>query len=268
MSDVDELMERTQWDLFFVPPDTRIVDRPELLYCVTPREVPHLNCVVRTRLGEANREAAIEEVSAAHAGVTSEWLVHDWHGDEALGPALARRGYRPVIEHRAYVADSDLALGGSGDVDVRRVDTMEALQDGGAVFRRAFGISVPVTSQHAQKRLADCQDPAGRVHRFVVYEHGEPVSGGAMTLFRDLGFAMLWGGGTVPSARGRGLYRAVLKQRMRFAAQNDIRLVGLYAKLTTSAPIVARLGFTGHAHMTFWDRPPRTERPTPTSTSR
>ncbi|MGB5545708.1 MAG: hypothetical protein WBM74_03980 [Polyangiales bacterium] len=47
MSDVDQLMERTQWDLFFVPPDTRIVDRPELLYCATPRDIKHLNAVAR-----------------------------------------------------------------------------------------------------------------------------------------------------------------------------------------------------------------------------
>ena len=77
-----------------------------------------------------------------------------------------------------------------------------------------------------------------------------------MTFFPALGFAMLWRGGTVPNARGRGLYKAVLKERTRFAKQYGIALVGLYAKLTTSAPIVARVGFEGHGHMTFWDRPP------------
>lgn len=256
MSDVDRLMERTQWDLFFVPPDTRIVDRPELLYCATLRDITHLNCVVRTRLDDTNREAAIEEVRAAHSGVTSEWLVHDWLADDALGPALTRHGYRPVVEHRAYVASTELELQGNDRADIRRVDTLEALRDGEAVFRRAFGLERKITEQHEQQRLADCKNPRGRVHRFVVYEHGEPVSAGAMTLFPALGFAMLWRGGTVPEARGRGLYKAVLKERMRFARRQGIALVGLYAKLTTSAPIVARLGFEGHGQMTFWDRAP------------
>lgn len=247
-------MERTQWDLFFVPPDTRIVDRPELLYCATPRDIPHLNCVVRTRLDETKREAAIEEVRAAHSGVTSEWLVHDWLGDKELGLSLARHGYRPVVEHRAYVASTELELKGNDRVDIRRVDALEALRDGEAVFRRAFGLDRKITEQHEQQRLADCQDTKGRVHRFVVYEHGAPVSGGAMTFFPAFGFAMLWRGGTVPEARGRGLYKAVLKERMRFAKRHGIALVGLYAKLATSAPIVARLGFDGHGQMTFWDR--------------
>ena len=39
-------------------------------------------------------------------------------------------------------------------------------------------------------------------------------------------------------------------------ARRGIALVGLYAKLGTSAPIVARLGFEAHGRMTFWDRAP------------
>jgi GNAT superfamily N-acetyltransferase len=257
MSDVDQLMERTQWDLFFVPPDTRIVDRPELLYCATPRDINHLNSVVRTRLDDTNRDAAIEEVRAAHSGVTSEWLVHDWLGNEALGPALTRYGYRPAVEHRAYVASTDLELQANDRVAIRRVDTLEALRDGEAVFRRAFGLDREIIEQHEHQQLADCVDPKGRVHRFVVYEHGEPVSGGAMTFFPALGFAMLWRGGTIPEARGRGLYKAVLRERMKFAKRHGIALVGLYAKLATSAPIVARLGFEGHGMMTFWHRESR-----------
>lgn len=57
--------------------DTRIADRPELLFCATPRDISHLNCVVRSRLDDTNREAAVEEVGAAHSALASEWLVHD-----------------------------------------------------------------------------------------------------------------------------------------------------------------------------------------------
>ncbi|MEM7437666.1 MAG: hypothetical protein AAF436_21110 [Myxococcota bacterium] len=211
---------------------------------------------MRTRLDDNHREAAIEEVREAHSNVTSEWLVHDWLGDHELPLALTRHGYRPLVEHRAYVASPDLALTGNDRVDIRRVDTLEALRHSETVFRCAFGLDQTIDEQHERQRLADCQDPAGRVHRFVAYESGEPVSGGAMTLFPSLAFAMLWRGGTVPHARGRGLYRAVLKERMRFASSRGTTLVGLYAKLATSAPIVARLGFEGHGRMTFWDRAP------------
>jgi GNAT superfamily N-acetyltransferase len=133
---------------------------------------------------------------------------------------------------------------------------MQALDEGEDVFRRAFDNREPITPAHRAQRLEQCANPGGRVHRFVVYEGAEPISYGAMTLFPALGFAMLWRGGTVPEARGRGAYRALLKERMRFADDKGIALVGLYAKLATSAPIVDALGFEGHGHMTFWDRSP------------
>lgn len=249
-------MERAQWDLFFAPPDTRVVDRPELLYSSTPRDLPHLNCVVRTRLNDGNRAAAIEEVVAAHKGVTSEWLVHDWLGDGALGPALVSTGYRPTVVHRAYATHPDLELSAPHDLRIRRVDTMVGLLHSEEVFSRAFGRQQHVTEEHADHRLEQCARPTGRIHRFVAYNGVGPVSSGAITLFPKLGFAMLWRGGTVPEARGRGAYKAILKERMRFAKETGISLVGLYAKLETSAPIVDRLGFTGQGHMTFWDRPP------------
>ena len=113
-----------------------------------------------------------------------------------------------------------------------------------------------MTEAEGLRRLTECKDPAARVQRFVAYEHGRPVSGGAMTLFPTLGFAMLWRGGTVPEARGRGFHRAVLRERMRFAASRGIGLVGRYANSETSAPIVAGLGFEGHGRMTYWNRDP------------
>lgn len=254
MSSIDALMERTQWDLSFVPPDTRIVDRPELLYCVSLRDVPHLNCVVRTRLNDETRAAAIEEVSEAHASVISQWLVHDWREDDLLSRALSRTGYRPAVEHRAFVSDASREIEAAEHSVVRRVETLEAFRDGAAVFHRAFEVPRTVAEAEEVRRLNDCKDPTGRVHRFVAYEDGKPVSGGAMTLFPSLGLAMLWRGGTVPEARGRGHYRAVLRARMRTAAQRGIGLVGLYANLGTSAPIVEALGFEGYGRMTYWNR--------------
>ncbi len=256
MLSVDEIMERSQWDLFFVPPETRVVDRPELLYTVTARDIPHLNCVSRTRLDDGNRDAAVEEVSRAHASVTSEWLVQEWLGDDAVGPVLARHGYEPKDEHRAYALRTDASLRAPAAYEIRRVETLKALEDGERVFGRAFDNREAITDENRAQRLEQCASPDGRVHRFVVYDAGEPISYGAMTLFHALGFAVLWRGGTVPEARGRGAYRALLKERMRFAKQKGIAMVGLYAKLDTSAPIVDALGFEAHGRMTFWNRDP------------
>lgn len=56
-------------------------------------------------------------------------------------------------------------------------------------------------------------------------------------------FAGLWGGGTVPEWRGRGLYRALVARRARVAAERGYRYLRVDAS-DMSRPILARLGFT------------------------
>ena len=48
----DLLLERTQWDTFWVPPDTTVVDRPELLFTAHPGGAPMLNAVHRLASAE------------------------------------------------------------------------------------------------------------------------------------------------------------------------------------------------------------------------
>jgi GNAT superfamily N-acetyltransferase len=63
-----------------------------------------------------------------------------------------------------------------------------------------------------------------------------------MELVAGTRFAGLWGGGTVESWRGRGVYRALVAHRARVAADRGYRYVQVDA-LATSRPILARLGF-------------------------
>ena len=46
---VDEVIERTQWDFFWVPDDVAIVDRPEILYTHSAQHLKLFNQVTRTR---------------------------------------------------------------------------------------------------------------------------------------------------------------------------------------------------------------------------
>jgi GNAT superfamily N-acetyltransferase len=55
-------------------------------------------------------------------------------------------------------------------------------------------------------------------------------------------FASLWGGGTLPEWRGRGIYRAMVGFRARLAAARGYRYLRTDA-LPTSEPILERLGF-------------------------
>ena len=55
-------------------------------------------------------------------------------------------------------------------------------------------------------------------------------------------FASLWGGGTLPEWRGRGIYRALVAYRARLAREHGFRYLQVDA-LPPSRPILERLGF-------------------------
>ena len=79
----------------------------------------------------------------------------------------------------------------------------------------------------------------------------------------DSEFATLWGGATRPRWRGRGIYRALVARRARFAVRTGARYLQVDAS-DDSAPILQRLGFVAVATTTpyLWTPPDsRTDQP-------
>jgi GNAT superfamily N-acetyltransferase len=256
--DMEETMERTQWDFFWVPPDAQVVDRPELLYVSCPRDVPILNCVTRTRAVPAVLPVLVEEVGRAHATVRSRWLVRHALWAHSLEPVLGAAGWAPAVAtHACVMGVSDYERRPSPSLEIRLVGTMDELRDSVWVIDQAFPDGLRYTEQQFAADLARCTGPDARVQRFVAYERhfAMPVATGCMTVFQDLGFGLLWAGSTVPQARGRGAYSALLAARIDRARELGLSHVGLYAITHTSAPIVTRQGFKRIGAMTYWERP-------------
>jgi hypothetical protein len=46
---LDETLERTRWDLFWLPRGVRVVDRPDVLYLASPGGADYVNVVARVR---------------------------------------------------------------------------------------------------------------------------------------------------------------------------------------------------------------------------
>lgn len=255
--DLDRILEQTQWDFFWVPADAEVVDRPELLYVRCPRDAPHLNAVTRVRAAPGALPALIEEVVRAHAGVRSRWMVVERPESAPLKQALQRAGYAPANEtHASAIAVDDHRPRRAEGIEVRRVETLEGLRHCVAVIEQAFPGSRQITAEELALDLSICTGPGARVQRYVAHDagSGEPVASGGLTLFPALRFGFLWSGGTVPAARGRGAYSAVMAARIAGARELGLTHVGLYAFTDTSAPIVARQGFSRHGAMTFWER--------------
>jgi hypothetical protein len=255
---VDELIERTQWDFFWIPDDVAIVDRPEILYTHSTQDLKLFNQVTRTRATADRLPALVEEVVSAHQGRSSRWLVPATIPRAPLARELEAAGYQVAAEHRACaLAVDEYRPRPAEGITVRPVDRMERLRDWINVAARAFGERHPGAHDDLERQLGECTMPGARVHRVVAYDDatGAPISSGGLTLFPALRFGLLWAGGTVPEARGRGAYSSVLKARARHAREQGLTHVGLYAVVDTSAPIVLRRGFTKHGPMTYWDRP-------------
>jgi len=252
-----ELLERTQWDFFWVPqlPGLAVVDRPELAYLHGPHSVGYANMVTRTRARPARLPGLIAEVLAAHAGRTSRWLVTGTFDHAPLESALARAGYEPSAEFAAVVSEvSGFPPRRAGSASARVVSDRRTLRDSLSVLTRVFDQPPPSTSDYLENTLRGCTGPGARTRRVVAYLNGEPVSTGSFNTYPELGVAFLWGGGTVPEARGQGAYSAVVAKRMQLLKELGVSLAGLYAKRDTSAPIVAKQGFRSVGWMTYCER--------------
>ena len=254
--DIDALLERSLWDTFWLPSWARMVSTPEVTYTASERDEPGLNQVLRVRSGPRLVQR-VADVSAAHRGVSSQWLLARESQLPELPELLLDRGYQPGHVHnvRSVRAEAFSAAPSPG-VTVRRVRDEPTLRDCIAVCERAFGQEGPGPSpERLAKELAMADGPGARVQRFVAYdEDGQPMSSGGLNVHPSLGLGFLWGGGTDPRHRGRGAYRALVAARIARAAQLGCPVVAIYARLGTSDPIMEKLGFERGGTMTVWSR--------------
>lgn len=253
---IDTLLERVQWDTFWLPPIAEKVVHHDLIYLKSPLDLAFLNAVIRARLVRARLQPAVEEVVHAHREVRSRWIVPCTIDTGPLTEALGAAGYEPEVQHYGYaVACEDYRPRDGGRFTVRRVRTLEDLRLAHIIADGAFGTPRVRTSWEEQLDLIACTRPDDRVRRYIAFdEQDRPVSQGAMNLHPEDGLAYFWGGGTVPDAVGRGAYSALVAHRVAEAQAEGLSMVGLYARVDTSAPVVEAQGFVRGGRSDYWMR--------------
>jgi GNAT superfamily N-acetyltransferase len=100
-----------------------------------------------------------------------------------------------------------------------------------------------------QRLLTQFRETPELLHMVVVMAGDEPVSAARIEFIPGTDFAGLWGGGTVPAWRGKGIFRALVAYRAGVAAAAGYRYLQVDA-LPTSRPILERLGFQEVARTT------------------
>jgi GNAT superfamily N-acetyltransferase len=178
----------------------------------------------------------------AERGEPFEWKLHAHDRPADLAERLRAAGFVPeetetvVIAPVAGVAAEPRLPEGvrlrevSDRVDLDRIAALEQ-----AIWQDDRGWLVD--SLEAERAV----DPGAL--RIVVAEAGDTtVCAGWVRFARGTEFATLWGGGTLPAWRGRGIYRSVVAYRANLAAQRGFRYLQVDAS-DDSRPILERLGF-------------------------
>lgn len=227
------------------------------------------NGVLWSDLDDGTADAAIaEQVRFFEAiGRSFEWKLyaHDLPAD--LDRRLLAAGFTPEPAETVMVAETAHVIGDAAPVtgdpvaDPRAgaglpegVRLAPVIDQSGVelvadVHERAFG----ATRDRIRERL-HAQLATGTVVAVVAMAGDVPISAARMDLHPGTRFASLWGGGTVPEWRGRGVYRALVACRARVAAARGYDYLQVDAS-SQSRPILARLGFAALTTTTPYTRP-------------
>ncbi|MFH9348945.1 GNAT family N-acetyltransferase [Kitasatospora sp. NPDC017646] len=202
------------------------------------------NGVVWSGLDEAGADAAIaaQVDYFTGLGLEFEWKTYAHDRPADLGRRLLAAGFTAEPDEALMIAriedlpaDPVLPEGVRLEpvTDPAGVDLMVA------VHEQAFGTDSPGLRERILDQLRHSPDTISLV---VAMAGDRPVSAARMELVPGTGFVGLWGGGTVPAWRGRGVYRALVAHRARLAAGLGYEYLQVDAS-DQSRPILERLGF-------------------------
>ena len=187
-------------------------------------------------------------------GTDWEWKHHSYDRPPDLPDRLVAAGLNAEPSEALMVAElAELALDPAVPdgvllvpvVDDAAVAALVGLHD------EVFGGDHTAVGQALVERLG--ADPPTAAAVLAVVD-GVAVSAGRVEFARGTDFASIWGGGTLPAWRGRGLFRAVVAYRAALASAEGFRYLQVDAT-DDSRPILARLGFVELATTTPYVHP-------------
>ncbi|MET9608009.1 GNAT family N-acetyltransferase [Streptomyces sp. NPDC006512] len=208
------------------------------------------NGVLWSDLDEGNADAEIAAQVAffsardgEEGGAEFEWKLYSHDRPADLGERLRAAGFVPEPPETLLVArTADLAalpVEPPEGITLRVVTDETGVDLMMEVHRRAFGTERPRIRETMLRLL---RDEPETIEAVVAMAGEVPVSAARMEMRPGCSFAGLWGGGTDPGWRGRGIYRLLVAHRARVAAERGVPYLQVDAS-DDSRPILERLGF-------------------------
>jgi len=231
--------------------------------------------IIHSRLGGADVEAVIQDEIAAFAalGRPFEWKHYDYDHPADLRTRLARAGFEIADEEQLMVLDLHVpppwldappAGGPAATLGVDAPGSHSVAAGGAELLDDLITVAEVVWSEHSawmrRTLAAELRARPDETQLFVAYANGQPVAGAWVRHTPDSPFLGLYGAATLPAARGRGHYRALVAARAHFAQSRGWRYLSVEAG-PMSAPILRRLGFEPLAVTTPCLWRPHSDRP-------
>lgn len=202
--------------------------------------------VVWSDLDESTADAEIARQIEFFAGRGQrfEWKHHAYDKPADLPARLLAAGFVREEDEAVMVTETaSIALDGPPPDGIQLVPVVD---EAGVdlvmqVHREVFGTDEPwLRAEMLAGLAAGSTAPAGGI--VVAMTGDRPVCSARVEFSQGTDFASLWGGGTLPEWRGRGIYRALISYRARLAAAHGYRYLQVDA-MPDSQPILGRLGF-------------------------
>ena len=181
------------------------------------------------------------------AGVRTDWYLGPSTRPAGLADELLALGLREPEDGAtldALLLDRE-PTGVPADVETHEVATMSDFAAAAEVRWEAFGLTHQ-EREHERGFLATYFEEHLRLKdrstiAFVATLDGR-VAGSASALLSDRGLFLI-GGATAPWATRRGVYRALVGARWRYAVDRGTPALAVHAIHDTSAPVLRRMGF-------------------------
>lgn len=234
-------------------PDLRVIERDGWYQTITPStKSPQGNEVVYSRVAAGDAERIARDTIAGYAalGLPFKWCVGPLTEPTDFGALLDRLGFASWPGRGMAVSPAQWTCSAPQDVTVERI-TVDTFEDYYTTTVRGWASEVAeADSWRISMREALAR---GMHHYYLARLGGEPVGTAGMVVKARCVYLM--GGNVLESHRGRGIYRALIDERLRDAADRGITLAVTQAREATSAPILDKLGFETlyHSYMYKWE---------------
>jgi GNAT superfamily N-acetyltransferase len=180
-----------------------------------------------------------------------EWKHYSYDRPPDLPDRLLAAGFTREPDEALLVAEiAELALDvPPSGVQLRAVGDQEGIAALVAVHDEVFGEDHSALGETLPDSLA-----AGTAAAVVAFAGRAPIAAGRVEFHSGTDFASLWGDGTLPAWRGRGVFRSLVAHRAALASARGFRYLQVDA-WPDSRPILRRLGFVELATTTPFTHP-------------